>query len=90
MTVFEKVLARYPNAQPCHGGGVVIIGESVWKQVLVWGGRSERQARKNPYQSLKWKHIETIPYSAEFDFEKLGWQEACRLAWEDAAQRLDK
>ena len=34
------------------------------------------------------KHIETIQYSAEFDFEKLGWNEACRLAWEDAVGRV--
>ena len=88
MTVFDKVLARYPNAMPCHGGGVVIIGESIWKQVWVWGGRSQRQAEKHPYRVRKWRHIETIRYSGEFDFEKLGWNEACLLAWEDAARRV--
>ena len=86
VTAIEQFLARHPNASPCHGGGVVIIGESIWKKVWVWGGRSARQAEKHPYQALRWRHIETIRYSAEFDFEKLGWHQACRLAWEDAAR----
>jgi hypothetical protein len=67
---------------------VVIIGESIWKRVLVWGGFSRRMADKRPIQRKKCRHIETITYSREFDFETLGWQEACRLAWEDAARRL--
>jgi hypothetical protein len=88
MTAIEQFLARYPNASPCHGGGVVIIGESIWKKVWVWGGFSQRMADRRPIRRQKWKHIETIQYSAEFDFEKLGWNEACRLAWEDAVGRV--
>ena len=88
MSVIEKVLAKYPNACPCHGGGVVVIGESIWKRVWVWGGFSQRMADKRPIQKRFWRYIQTINYSAEFDFEELGWNEACRLAWEDAARRL--
>ena len=89
MTVFEKVLAKYPNATICHGGGILIVGESIWKKVWVWGGRSQGQAEKNPYQVKRWRHIETIRYSREFDFEKLGWTDASQLAWEDAAEKLE-
>ena len=73
MTDCERVLSRYPNASPCHGGGVVLIGESIWKKVWVWGGFTQRMAEKNPIRKQFWRHIETINYSAEFNFDKLGW-----------------
>ena len=88
MTACEKVLARYPDAQPCHGGGMVLIGEVIWKKVWVWGGFSQRMAERNPIRKQFTKHIRTIQYSQEFNFDELGWQEACRLAYEDAAGRL--
>lgn len=83
----HKFLALHPNAQPCHGGGKVMIGESVWGKGWVRGGFSRRMADHFPVRRRLWKHIKTFSYSAEFDFGMLGWQEACRLAWEDAARR---
>lgn len=88
MDAIQKVHARYPNAQPCHGRGMVIIGETVHKKVYVWGGFSRRMADHRPIRMQFTKHIRTIVYSAEFNFDKLGWQEACRLAYEDAARML--
>jgi hypothetical protein len=90
MPEITAVLNHYPNAQPCHGNGFVIIGEPIWKKVWVWGGFSRQMAERHPIRRQFTKHIETLIYSSEFDFEKLGWQEACRLAWEDAARRMDK
>jgi hypothetical protein len=88
MDAIQKVHARYPNAQPCHSGGVVIIGESLWKKVWVWGGLSRCMAERHPIRRQFMQHIETIRYSAEFNHDELGWREACRLAYEDAARRI--
>jgi len=90
MKTVREFLVLHPDASPCHGCGVVMIGGPVWRRVWHRGGFTRRMADKSPVRMEFTDHVCTVSYSAAFDFERLGWQEACRLAWEDAlSQKAD-
>ena len=88
MTV-EQFRALHPNAEPLHGGGTVLIGTPAYKRIKVRGTRSKRLADRGIFPETRWRTVQVSVeiHSEEFDFEKLGWQKACELAWRDAAGR---
>lgn len=79
---------RHPNAEPLHSGGMVIIGTPTYKRVAVRGTRSRNLAQRGIYPEVRfrWRQVSVVKHSKAFDFDRLGWKEACRLAWEDASK----